>query len=214
MVNWLFTQRQKGVIYTHKIAGICSPLSFYFATLELDAVLMQPSTFHHVALHSTNIHTLEQALKRNAPSQKDVTQITVTNTQRIEKVTLALFQPLFHSCFVEKYRMRAVQWENNFNTFLQTLVNISRFFGFSINLGVSWWYLVVTQLILVMVIGGLSSTLKFYNKMLLFFVTKERFNISLSNRICLLIIVLHCMNAPWIVADLLLSWCLKEGDYC
>ena len=30
-----------------------------------------------------------------------------------------------HSCFVEKYRMRAVQWENNFNTFLQTIVNIS-----------------------------------------------------------------------------------------
>ena len=22
-----------------------------------------------------------------------------------------------HSCFVEKYRMTAVQWENNFNTF-------------------------------------------------------------------------------------------------
>ena len=105
-------------------------------------------------------------------------------------------ESLLHSCFVKKYRMRAVQWENNFNTFLQTLVNISRFFGFSINLGVSWWYLVITQLILVMVIGGLSSTLKFYNKMLLFFVTKERFNISLSNRICLLIIVLHCMNAP------------------
>ena len=57
----------------------------------------------------------------------------------------------------------------------------------------------VTQLILVMVIGGVSSTFKFYNKMLLFFVTKERFNIFLSNRISLLMIFLHCMNAPSIV---------------
>ena len=47
-----------------------------------------------------------------------------------------------HSCFVEKYRMRAVQWENDFNTFLQTLVNISWFFyspamwGY---VGGTWW---------------------------------------------------------------------------
>ena len=32
---------------------------------ELDAVFLQPSTFH-----STNIHILEEALKRNAPSHK------------------------------------------------------------------------------------------------------------------------------------------------
>ena len=50
-----------------------------------------------------------------------------------------------HSCFVEKYTMRASQWENDFNTFLQPIVNISWFFGFLSNVGACWWYLVVTQ---------------------------------------------------------------------
>ena len=58
--------------------------------------------------------------------------------------SLLIYWFVDHSCFVEKYRMRAVQWENNFNTFLQTIVNISRCFGFSSNVRVCWWYLVVT----------------------------------------------------------------------
>ena len=51
--------------------------------------------------------------------------------------------------------------------FLHTIVNISWFFGFFSNVGACWWYLVVTQYILVMVIGGFSSTCKFYTKILL-----------------------------------------------
>ena len=35
------------------------------------------------------------------------------------------FKTVLHSCFVEKYRMRACQWEKDFNTFLQTIVNMS-----------------------------------------------------------------------------------------
>ena len=62
----------------------------------------------------------------------------------ISKVLTQKCETALHSCFVEKYRMRAVQWENDFNTFLQTIVNISRFFGFSSNVRVCWWYLVVT----------------------------------------------------------------------
>ena len=64
----------------------------------------------------------------------------------------AMNKPRAHSCFVKKYKMRAVQWENDFNTFLQTVVHISSFFGFFSNVGVYWWCLVV------MAIGDFSST--------------------------------------------------------
>ena len=114
-----------------------------------------------------------------------------------------------HSCFVEKYKMGAVQWENDFNTFLQTIVDISWFFR---NEGVCWTNIVGGHLIN---IGDVYWwTCWFYTLIVLIFVTKERFNRFLSNRICLLIIFLHCMNAPWIVVNLLLCWCLKVGDYC
>ena len=42
--------------------------------------------------------------------------------------------------------------------FLHTIVNVSWFFGFLSNVGACWWYLVVTQHILVLVIGGFSSS--------------------------------------------------------
>ena len=45
-----------------------------------------------------------------------------------------------HSCFVEKYEMRACQWENDLNTFLQTIVNIildsPAMLGY---VGGTWW---------------------------------------------------------------------------
>ena len=53
--------------------------------------------------------------------------------------------------------------------------------GHLVNIGDGYWWFKLNLII--------------YTKIWFFFVTKERFNIFLSNRICLLIIVLHCMNA-------------------
>ena len=65
-----------------------------------------------------------------------------------------------HSCLSEKYRMGAPQWKNAFNTFLHRIIDLSWLFRLYNECWICWWYLVVTQKILVVVIGHFHTSAK------------------------------------------------------
>ena len=65
-----------------------------------------------------------------------------------------------HSCLSEKYRMGASQWKNAFNTVLHRIIDLSWLFWLYNECWICWWYLVVTQKILVVVIGHFHTSAK------------------------------------------------------
>ena len=75
-------------------------------------------------------------------------------------------------------------------------------YSFKENIHSSEKWIIAQGYRLAIVIGYFSWTCWFSIFFVLIFVTKKRFNIFLTNRICLLIIFLHCLNAPWIIVDL------------
>ena len=71
--------------------------------------------------------------------------------EKITKWVISRF--LTHSCLAKKLRIGAAQWKNAFFTFWHEIPNTSCLFGLFDDLRVCWWYLVVTQWLLVVVIG-------------------------------------------------------------
>ena len=76
------------------------------------------------------------------------------------KNSCTFLEDLIHSCLSEKYRMGAPQWKNAFNTFLHRIIDLSWLFRLYNECWICWWYLVVTQKILVVVIGHFHTSAK------------------------------------------------------